>query len=166
MLDLEITGDTELEAGLHDLGKAVADTKKPAEKASEILSKSIGERMEAGGRPAYPDIKPASRRARKGDQSAPALIDTGGLLAVAQSTLGGVRKGGVTSLVEFTPDGLVKGVEGPSVLRLQNGFHGTNSKGRKIDQPARPFMEATAEDESEITKSTDGYVQRLVDEYL
>ena len=166
MLHLEITGDKKLEAGLHDLGKAVADTKKPAEKANEVLSKNIGKRMEAGGSPRYPDIKPASRRARKGDKSAPALIDMGGLLAAATATLGGVGKNGVTSISELTPDGLVKGVEGPSVLRLQNGFRGTDSKGRRIDQPARPFLLATDDDEREITESTDGYVRRLLDRYL
>lgn len=162
MLNLEMTGEEELEAALSGLGSAIADSRLPAIKAGAILSDNLGKRMQSGGDPQYPDITARSRSLRKGDRSAPPLIDTGALLKAVMAKSGGIAG----ALFDLTPNGLTKGVEGPSVLRLQNGFHGTDKAGRRIDQAARPFMEITESDEREIMEATDSYVQHLLDEFL
>lgn len=153
-----IDGETAVEAALDRLTAEVADTRAPLTAAGRILGHNQAERMRAG---IMPDITDESRQQRKGDKSAPPLIDTGQLI---KAVLAGSAVSFPTfhAVWELTPDGLTKGVGGDPVERLQYGFQGEDALGRHIDQAARPFVTATPGDEAEIKTAYERYLDAQI----
>ncbi len=144
-----ISGIETVTSALNNLGASIASTEKPLQLAADVIGASTKQRFESGtttGGSPMQAIKPASRRQRKEDKSAPPLTDTGALRRAATATTLGVPN----SLFSIDPAAgvLTMGVERADARRHQLGFG---------PEPARPYEDITESDEVAIVTGLDAY---------
>ncbi|MEO7716252.1 MAG: phage virion morphogenesis protein [Capsulimonas sp.] len=155
--EMEIVGVDELVSGLSRLGEGLSRPAPALNRMANYYADRTKERMTRGGDPRYPDILPASRKKRKVSKTTPALWDSGGLIESATAT----RPGVADSLYSMTPDGFTEGTARPGAMRHQKGFKKRDAKGRRYNEPARPFLVITKSDEGAMAQISAAYVDDL-----
>ncbi len=148
MLDMIIVGLAEFESSLDRLAAGLTDPRPALRMVAEVVADSTERRFAQGGEPRWPDIKPETRRRRKGNKAAPPLTDLGNLRSAATATRPGVKD----SLFGITPDVLKMGVDRPDTLRHQV-------------TEGRPFLLVDHADEKKIAGALDAYLSRLTEQF-
>jgi hypothetical protein len=158
MLSIVFEGDGPLLESLDLMRGCVADLEPVIQGGLRIVSDAILDRIVAG---IEPDILPESRASRRFDTETPPLWDAGHLADAATATRYGVDG----SAYDLTEDGGTIGIEDPlfeGARRHQLGFSGTDSRGRRFDEPARAFIVLESATQTRVYELFDNYIGDLL----
>jgi phage gpG-like protein len=156
---VNIEGDDRLSIALSKLETGLGQPRRLYQSLAEFMADRTAARFKQGGLPKrWKDIKKQSRNQRVGSKSTPPLWDTGSLYEEVTATRPGVPH----SLFQLTPDGFIQGTDREDAARHQFGFKGRDSKGRKVNEPARVFEVITSDDERGMKPLVEAYIDSLI----
>lgn len=148
-----------LETKLERIERGIAYPTRLYQSLAEFMADRTAERFQRGGYPdRWADIKPQSRLQRKASRTTPPLWDVAELYKAATAT----RPGVAHSLFALLPDGFTMGTDRADAARHQFGFKGRDSRGRNVNEPARPFEMITDSDEVGMKSLTETYIDSLI----
>lgn len=137
MIEIEINNAAEVAAMLERLAQATSHRAPLMRNIAGKMETAVLQNFEVGGRPKWLGLKYR--------QGIP-LVNTEQL------------KKSITS--EYTNDQAIVGTDEPYAAIHQ--FGGKAGRGRKVDIPARPFLQLTPQDEGDILEDVQNYFQRLI----
>lgn len=137
MIEIEINNAAEVAAILERIAQATSHRAPLMRSIAGTMESAVLQNFDVGGRPKWIGLK-----YRQGSP----LVDTENLM------------GSITS--EYTNDVAIVGTNEPYAAIHQ--FGGKAGRGRKVDIPARPFLQLTPQDEADILEDVQDYFQRLI----
>lgn len=137
MIEIEINNATEVAAMLERIAQATSHRAPLMRSIAGTMESAVLQNFDVGGRPKWLGLK-----YRQGSP----LIDTENLM------------NSITS--EYTNDEAIVGTNEPYAAIHQ--FGGKAGRGRRVDIPARPFLQLTPQDEADILDDVQDYFQRLI----